>query len=51
MKLIIKFMFDPLCLIVYSLVMNYDAIMPTSLRGIDSLAFDVVVYKMEMICL
>ena len=29
----------------YSMVTKYEALVPTELRGVDSLAFDVVVYK------
>ena len=32
-------------LMVYSMVMIYDKIMPTDSRGLDSLAFDVKVIK------
>ena len=30
--------------------MKYDALVPIDIRGLDSLALDVVVCKMEMIC-
>ena len=35
---------------IYSIVMKYDAVVCIDLRGLDSLAFDVVIYKMEIIC-
>ena len=41
-------MVEYLPLIVYSVVMNYDEIMPTNLRGLDSLAFNVIVIKWKL---
>ena len=38
---------------VYSVVMKYEVLVPTYLRGLDNLAWHsmFVVYNMEMICL
>ena len=43
-------MVDFFMILVYSIVMKYDAPVPTDLIGLDRLVFDVVVYKMEMNC-